>query len=266
MLEDRPSLRKGLKAGAIAILVIGVFAAMMQLPMRAILDRVNAFVQGMGAMGWVVYGLLYVVATILLVPGSALTLGGGLIFGLFWGTVVVSLASTTGAALAFLIARYIARDRVANMARQYPRFGAVDRAVSQGGWKIVGLLRLSPAVPFNLQNYLYGLTGIRFWPCVLTSWAAMLPGTFLYVYLGYLARAGVEAAADEGGASIGMWALRIAGFVATVAVTVYVTRLARAEMRKQTEIEAAEGEAASQAPESAEAGGEKEDREREEGT
>jgi uncharacterized membrane protein YdjX (TVP38/TMEM64 family) len=200
------------------------------------MDRVNALIRGMGPLGMVVFGVIYVAATVLLVPGSAITLAAGLIFGLLWGTITVSLASTTGAACAFLIGRYVARDRVAKLARQHPRFGAVDRAVSQGGWKIVGLLRLSPAVPFNLQNYLYGLTGIRFWPCILTSWVAMLPGTFMYVYLGYLARAGVETA-SRGGAGVGVWALRIAGFVATVVVTIYVTRLARAALQRQTEIE-----------------------------
>ncbi len=244
MAKRKQSHRMWLKIGAVAVLVLAVLAVMSQLPLRAVVDRMDGFLQDLGAWGMVVYGILYVAATLLLVPGAAITLGAGLIFGLLWGTVVVSLASTTGAALAFLIARYVARGRVADMAGRYPRFGAVDRAVSRGGWRIVGLLRLSPAIPFNLQNYLYGLTGIRFWPCVLTSWAAMLPGTFMYVYLGYLARAGVEAAAHEGGASIGTWALRIAGFAATVGITVYVTRLARAEMRKQTEIEPAQEEAA----------------------
>ena len=110
------------------------------------------------------------------------------------GTIIVSLASTTGAALAFVIARYLARDSVARWVRRSPRFEAIDRAIGEEGWKIVALLRLSPAVPFNLQNYLYGLTKIRFWPCVLTSWAAMLPGTLMYVYLGVVGRAGLEAA------------------------------------------------------------------------
>jgi membrane protein DedA with SNARE-associated domain len=147
---------------------------------------------------------------------------------------VVSLASTTGAALAFLISRYLARDAIARKLRQSPRFEAIDRAVSAGGWKIVALLRLSPAVPFNLQNYLYGLTGIRFWTCVLTSWLAMLPGTLLYVYLGYASRASVEAAAGGRSRSPAEWAFLIAGLVATLAVTVYVTRLARKALQQRT--------------------------------
>lgn len=236
-MQNKKSRFAQIKWISIGLIVLSVFVIMAQLPMRELMNRVNGFIQGMGAFGMVVYGAIYIVATVLLVPGSAITLGAGLTFGLLWGTIVASIASTTGAALAFMIARYVARDRVAKMADRRPRFGAVDRAVSEGGWKIVGLLRLSPAIPFNLQNYLYGLTGIRFWPCILTSWVAMLPGTFMYVYLGYLARAGMEAAADEGSIGIGMWVLRIAGFVATVVVTVYVTKLASSAIKEQTRIE-----------------------------
>jgi uncharacterized membrane protein YdjX (TVP38/TMEM64 family) len=210
---------------------------MSQLPIRENLDRLNAVIKNLGPWGMIVFGVIYVIATVLLVPGAAITLAAGFIFGLLWGTITASVASTTGAALAFLVARYLARDRVEIMAKNHPRFAAVDRAVRQGGWKFVGLLRLSPAIPFNLQNYLYGLTGIRFWPYVLTSWIAMLPGTFMYVYLGYLGRTGVAAAADNGTAGTGIWALRIAGFIATVVVTIYITKLARSALREQTAIE-----------------------------
>jgi uncharacterized membrane protein YdjX (TVP38/TMEM64 family) len=184
----------------------------------------------------VVFGLIYVAAVVLVVPGSALTLAAGAIFGLPVGLVTVSLSSTTGAALAFLIGRYLARDAVARKVQQYPRFEAIDRAVSAGGWKIVALLRLSPAVPFNLQNYLYGLTGIHFWTCVLTSWVTMLPGTFLYVYLGQLGRAGLEATGGGRTRSPAEWALLGVGLLATVFVTVYVTRLARRALRDRTQI------------------------------
>ncbi|HKK29507.1 MAG TPA: TVP38/TMEM64 family protein [Alphaproteobacteria bacterium] len=237
MVSQKKSRLVATKWISVGLIVLSVFVIMAQLPVREIMDHVNGFIQGMGAPGMIVFGAVYVVATLLLVPGSAITLAAGLIFGLLRGVIIASIASTTGAALAFLIARYAARDRVAGVAEKHPRFGAVDRAIREGGWKIVGLLRLSPAIPFNLQNYLYGLTGIKFWPCVLTSWAAMLPGTFMYVYLGYLARAGVETAAGGGGTGVGMWVLRIAGFAATVAVTIYVTKLARRAINQQTRID-----------------------------
>jgi uncharacterized membrane protein YdjX (TVP38/TMEM64 family) len=202
----------------------------------------EVWINGLGIWGALVFGLVYVSAVVALLPGSALTLAAGALFGLVGGTVVASLASTTGAALAFLIGRYLARDRIAARLHHYPRFNAIDRAIGESGWKIVALLRLSPAVPFNLQNYLYGVTAIRFWPCVLTSWMTMLPATFMYVYLGHLGRESLEAAA--GGAtrsrSPAEWALLIAGLIATVAVTVYVTHLARKALRQHAALAAAD--------------------------
>jgi hypothetical protein len=105
----------------------------------------------------------------------------------------------------------------------------VDRAIAEGGWKVVALLRLSPAMPFSAGNYLFGLTAVSFWPYVLASWAAMLPGTFLYVYLGHAGRVAAAGTAR----SPAEWALLGVGLLATIAVTVYVTRLARRAMSRQ---------------------------------
>jgi uncharacterized membrane protein YdjX (TVP38/TMEM64 family) len=179
----------------------------------------------------VLYGLVYVACALLFVPGSLLTIGAGLVFGVLWGTVVVSAASTATAALAFLIARHLARERVAAMARRHPRFEAIDRAIAEKGWQVVALLRLSPVVPFSVSNYLYGLTPVRFAPYVVTSWAAMLPGTLLYVWLG--AAGGAAATAGRGDARDPReWALLAAGLAATVAVTVVLTRAARRQLAK----------------------------------
>lgn len=118
------------------------------------------------------------------------------------------------------------------MAQSNRHFAAIDQAIAEGGWKIVALLRLSPAIPFNLQNYLYGLTPVAFWPYVLASWIAMLPGTFMYVYLGHLA--GSAIAGDRQRSPL-QWALLVVGLLATVAVTVYVTRLAKRKLNEQVE-------------------------------
>jgi uncharacterized membrane protein YdjX (TVP38/TMEM64 family) len=182
----------------------------------------------------VLFGVIYAVAVVFLVPASLLTLAAGAIFGLLKGTVIVSIAATTGAAMAFLIARHLARERVGRQVRQSPKLSAVDQAIGEQGWKIVALLRLSPAVPFTLQNYLYGVTAIRFWPCVLTSWIAMLPGSFMYVYFGSL---GSKAVAG-GETSTGEWILRGVGLLATVAVTVYITRLAKKAMNEKISLPA----------------------------
>lgn len=205
-----------------------------KLPISRLTSALTNFVEDLGPWGMVIFAVCYVVATVLMLPGSALSLVAGAVFGLVWGMVTVSLASTIGAACAFLIARYVARPAIEKKLAGSATFRAVDRAVEEGGWKIVALLRLSPAVPFNLQNYLYGLTAIRFWPCVLTSWVAMLPGTFLYIYLGYAG--GESVAAATGGAkekTTAEWVMLGVGLLATIVVTVYVTRLAKKALKEK---------------------------------
>ncbi|MFG0253956.1 MAG: TVP38/TMEM64 family protein, partial [Rhodopirellula sp. JB053] len=236
------SIHRVIRWGSILVIVGALLVTFRALPFDQAMSALKSWIEGLGVWGPMVLVLLYIVATVLFVPGTILTLAAGAIFGLSVGTVIVSVGSTVGASLAFLIARYAARDRVAQLAQRNRHFGAIDRAVDEGGWKIVGLLRLSPAVPFNLQNYLYGLTPIAFWPYVLTSWAAMLPATFLYVYLGHIT--GVAIGADRERTSA-EWGLLAVGLFATVVVTVYVTRLANAKLKEQVdapELEAAQGD------------------------
>jgi len=218
---------------SIGLIVLALAVAAQALPVRQVVEASGVWINQLGLWGPLVYGLLYIVAVVLFVPGSIPTIGAGAIFGLGIGVITVSLASTIGAMLAFLIARYVARDKVAQLAQRNPKFDAIDRAVGEGGWKIVALLRLSPAVPFNLQNYLYGLTPIRFWPCFFATWLGMLPGTFLYVYIGHVAGAAV---AGERERTIWEWGMLAAGLIATVVVTVYITVLARNKLREQTEL------------------------------
>lgn len=223
---------------SIVLIVVALLWMGRTFPLDQGITKLHEFVRSVGAWGPAILVLVYAAATVLFVPGSALTLASGAIFGLALGTVVVSLGSTLGAALAFLAARYLAREKVAGMIEKNPKFDAIDRAIGRQGWKIVALLRLSPAVPFNLQNYLYGLTAIGFWPCVLSSWAAMLPGTFMYVYFGYLAGAGAQVLARGGDSGDpGRWIMTVVGLLATVAVTIYVTRLAGKAIKLQASLE-----------------------------
>src|SRR2546425_2602123 len=197
------------------------------LPLRAWLDGVVAWASGTGIAGVAVFAAVYVVAAVLFLPGSVLTLGAGAVFGLLWGTVAVSVGATLGAGAAFLIGRYLARDRVARWAVANPRFAAIDAAVGREGGRIVLLTRLSPFFPYNLLNYLFGLTRVGFWTYLLASWIGMIPGTLLYVYLGFAGRAAAQAVAAPG---IGnAWELVFwgVGLAATVLLTFYLTRLAR---------------------------------------
>lgn len=225
------------KVMAVVLLLVSFVVIARALPMTRLIEQMSQWVDDQGALGPLVYGLVYIVAAVALVPGSAITLASGVIFGLFWGFVIVSIASTTGAALSFLIGRYVARDRIRRTASRNPRFKAVDEAIAEKGWKIVFLLRLSPVFPYSIGNYLFGLTGVRLLPYVVASWIGMMPGTFLYVYLGYAGLQGISAASGgAGGPTTGEWVLLGVGLVATLVVTVYVTLLAASALRRGTHI------------------------------
>ncbi|HNC99519.1 MAG TPA: TVP38/TMEM64 family protein [Myxococcota bacterium] len=197
------------------------------------LKQALAWVSELGVWGVVAFVGLYVAAAVLLIPGSILTLGAGAVFGVAWGCVYVSVASTLGATCAFLVGRYFARAAIARRIEGNPRFSALDRAVAAEGWKIVGLARLSPIFPFTLLNYAFGLTQVRLSHYVLASWIGMMPGTVLYVYLGSLA----GAAAGTRNRTPGEWVLYGVGLLATVAVAVQVTRIARRALAERIEPE-----------------------------
>ena len=186
------------------------------------------WIKGLGPVGMVVFGGLYVFACIFFIPGSLLTLGAGSIYGVVTGSILVSVSSTLGATAAFLVGRYFARDWIAKKIEGNTRFTALDDAVAKEGWRIVGLTRLSPVFSFTLLNYAYGLTRVSLREYFFASWIGMMPGTVMYVYLGSLAgdlaSLGAETAAAPSGAR---WAINIIGLLATVLVTVSVTKIAK---------------------------------------
>ena len=228
---DAPGANWPKRIALIAIVVLVVLGSR-QLPLKEWIADVNAWVESLGAWGPIAYALFYILAALLFIPGSAITLGAGALFGLGLGTVVVSLASTASAAIAFPLARTLFREKVESIAKQRPAFQAVDRAIEDGGWKIVGLIRLSPVVPFSALNYLLGVTNVRYIPAVLISWIAMLPGTLLYVYIGSIS--GDVAGGQERDPL--QWALLIAGLIATLVVTVVLTRMAKSRMQSETNV------------------------------
>lgn len=179
-----------------------------------------------GWVGVILFVLLYIVACVLFLPGSVLTLGAGTIFGLGKGIVISSVSATLGATAAFLVGRYLARDWVARRLERFPRFQAIDEAVAAEGWKIVGLTRLSPIFPFSLLNYAYGLTRISLRDYFFASWIGMLPATVLYVYLGSLVRDLAEGATRKERSPV-EWVFSGIGLAATVVVSWWITRIAR---------------------------------------
>src|SRR5215468_6447473 len=179
--QPKSSLRRVI---ALLAIIIALFLAMRFLPVGEWLRNFNDWVAQMGVAGIFIFIAVYAVATVLLAPGSVLTIGAGFAFSLWKGFLAVSVGATLGASLAFLIARFIARDKIEAIARRNEKFQKIDNAIGKEGAKLIFLLRLSPAIPFNLSNYFYGLTGVEFWPYVLASSIGMIPGTFLYVYIG----------------------------------------------------------------------------------
>ena len=200
-------------------------AASMSGFLQAALHRVSE----MGAGGMAAFILLYVGATVAFLPGSVLTVGAGAAFGLWKGFALVSAGATLGASAAFLVGRHLIRERIEKRLKGHPSFAAISGAVGAQGWRVVLLTRLSPVLPFNLLNYAFGLTRVGFGEYVLASWAGMLPGTFLYVYLG--AAAGEAARAGARTKTPAEWALLAAGLVATALAAWLIGRAAKKALK-----------------------------------
>jgi uncharacterized membrane protein YdjX (TVP38/TMEM64 family) len=219
---------------ALTAIIITLLLAMKFLPVREWFRNFNDWVGQMGVAGIFIFIAVYAVATVLLAPGSILTIGAGFAFGLWKGFLAVSAGATVGASLAFLVARFMARDKIEGIARRNDKFRNIDNAIGEQGARLIFLLRLSPVIPFNLSNYFYGLTAVKFWGYVLASWIGMMPGTFLYVYIGATGKAAVSAAAGTEVVKHGWqyWAFTSLGIAATIMVTIWVSKIARDALRK----------------------------------
>lgn len=219
------------------VLILAAVVALVLLGRQAggYVTEFAAWVEGLGVWGPVVFILGYIIATVAFLPGSILTLAGGAIFGLWKGVLFVFIGATTGAAIAFLVSRYLARGAIESRLEGNKKFAAIDKAVGAQGRKIVFLLRLSPIFPFNLLNYGLGLTKVRFLDYVVAS-VGMLPGTFLYVYYG---KAAGDLAALAAGAEVEkgteQWVFLGIGLLATIIVTTVVTKIASKALKEATD-------------------------------
>ncbi len=229
----------------IAGLVAAVILLGLYLPIKDITIALLEWIDSLGFLGYVIFFFIYAFFTVLFLPGFILTVGAGAVFGLPGGFVAVSLGSTVGASLAFLLGRFFARDWVARKISGNKKFAAIDRAVARRGWKIVFLTRLSPVFPFNLINYAYGLTKIPFWHYAFSSWIGMMPGTVLYVYMGSLAGTVARAVvAEQRETGLLEMTSRVIGLLATLAVTVYITQIARKALKEDVPLEETDAEKA----------------------
>jgi uncharacterized membrane protein YdjX (TVP38/TMEM64 family) len=206
----------------IAVLVLAALIALFRfLPVKEWIEQFKAYVRGQGALGYVLFGLVYVAAS--LIPGgpaALLTLAAGAIYGVARGTALVSVSSVTAATIAFLLARTVFQQKVERMTAGNAKFQSLNRAIAKQGGKIVALVRLSPVFPFTFINYAFGLTPVKTLTYILASWIAMLPGTLAYVYFG-------AAVGDvAGNADPKQKAIKIGLAAAAIVATIVIARIA----------------------------------------
>lgn len=219
----------------LAAFIVIMLAAVALLPVRQWLTVASLWAESHRYLAWFLFIALYLVATVLVVPGTVLTLAAGFAFGVPAGAALVSAGSLAGATAAFLVGRFLARDWIAGRIARWRNFAALDKATGQEGFTIVLLARLSPLFPFNLLNYALGLTAVRFRDYVLASWIGMAPAIVLYVYIGSAAQSLAELAAGRFEAGAGGNALFAGGLVATLALTVFITRKATRALARHLE-------------------------------
>ncbi len=223
--------------GRLVALAFGLVAVVVIVRMFPVTDRLLAFVgwiRDAGPLGMAVFVATYVVACVLSLPAAVLTLGAGFAYGIATGAALVWVGATLGAVVAFVLGRTVARGAIARRAEANPKFAAIDRAVGREGLKIVLLTRLSPVFPFTLLNYLYGVTQVSLRDYVAGTAVGMIPGVVMYVYLGSLFTNVQQLASGSSSGGAAKQALTALGFLATAAVTVFVTRLARRALDEAT--------------------------------
>jgi uncharacterized membrane protein YdjX (TVP38/TMEM64 family) len=225
------ALKGTILAGVLLVGFVGGFASVgyfYREPINSFLNQFSGFIEGYGSAGYALFVAVYAGLEILAIPAVPLTMSAGLLFGSLTGTIIVSISGTVAASVAFLIARYFARERILKLVEGNKKFLAIDKAIGENGFKVVTLLRLSPLLPFSLGNYLYGLTSVKFLPYVLGSWLGMLPGTWAYVSAGAFGRAIIQEESELGALGGNSQLLTLGlGLLATALAATYVTKLAQ---------------------------------------
>lgn len=215
------------------LLIAATATAFLTLPVDKVLKDFLLWVQqDLGPWGPLMLAVAYIPLTVLAVPASILTLGGGYLFGLPVGFVADSIGATIGAAAAFLIGRTIGRSFVTSKLKDYPQFRAVAIAIQRSGFKIVVLLRLVPILPFNMLNYLLSVTPVPLGPYILASWLGMMPITLALVYVGTTLKDLSDVTHGWHDFSKARWALIVTGLVMSVVLLVCVTKVAKAALDK----------------------------------
>ncbi|KAG8373035.1 hypothetical protein BUALT_Bualt12G0129000 [Buddleja alternifolia] len=221
------------KFSLLLLLIVAVTIACFTLPVEKILKDFLLWIeQNLGPWGPLVLAVAYIPLTVLAVPASVLTLGGGYLFGLPLGFISDSIGATLGAGAAFLLGRTLWRSFVISKLNDYPQFRAVEIAIRRSGFKIVLLLRLVPILPFNMLNYLLSVTSVPIAEYVLASWLGMMPITLALVYVGTTLKDLSDVTNGWADISKTRWAFIVLGLVVSVVLMICVTRVAKNALNK----------------------------------
>ena len=231
-------LSRAVASQMLGLVVLGAIAAWLVrvLPVVAWITHLQAKVMATVFWSAALYPLLYGACNVLLLPGGVLAMGSGLFFGLWWGTFLVLVGNVGAAAVAFLVSRKLGRGWLERKFQGSRRWRALDAAIRREGWKIVLLSQVHPLFPTSLLNYLYGVTSIRFWPCMFWIAVGQAPGLFLYAYLGTLAQLGLRLVRGETHPHPLEYVIWFGGLALTIVVT---TALGRLALRLLAEVDAA---------------------------
>lgn len=221
---NKRNIVRGIVAAAVVLTVVWLWRAA---DPREITRGLLAWIEALGPWAPFWFVAAYVLSCLTFFPGILLTAGGAILFGVPKAVLLVSIGATIGAACGFLISRYAARGWVQRKWGANPRFAAIDAATEREGWKIVGLMRLSPVVPFVPMNFLFGLTRVPLLHFVLATWAGILPLTFVYALLGSVIGDLAELGKQPVSSGPWKWIITAAGLASTVVVTLLVTRVAK---------------------------------------
>lgn len=216
------------RVSLLLVLVAGIATACFTLPVEKILKDFLVWIdKNLGPWGPLVLALVYIPLTVLAVPASILTIGGGYLFGLPIGFIADSIGSTIGCTAAFIVGKTIGRSYVASKLNDYPQFQAVSIATRRSGFKIVFLLRLVPLLPFNVLNYLLSVTSIGLGQYMLASWLGMMPITFALVYIGTTIKDLSDVTHRWSEISKVHWILMTAGLLASAVLIFLVAKIAK---------------------------------------
>ncbi|MDU9014274.1 MAG: TVP38/TMEM64 family protein [Escherichia coli] len=175
--------RKFLLACLIFALVIYAIHAFGLFDLLTDLPHLQTLIRQSGSFGYSLYILLFIIATLFLLPGSILVIAGGIVFGPLLGTLLSLIAATLASSCSFLMARWLGRDLLLKYVGHSHTFQAIEKGIARNGIDFLILTRLIPLFPYNIQNYAYGLTTIAFWPYTLISALTTLPGIVIYTVM-----------------------------------------------------------------------------------